>query len=316
MFLWTFVAFLIAALGSASAQSPGGAAPAAPGDFEYTLVRLPDSFGSNHVRVERANVHRDLAGRYRITGSDGQPVWRAFVRRKGTFAAIPVSGAIHASAHGIADDGTVVGRYSDTKGEHGFILSPSGEMTTVDAPGATATRMYDVGANGVISGSYKTTGLWQPAMWVRGTFTPLPAIAARLGADMAEGFGINDLGEVTGHYTLASEAKVPAGAKQKMYGFVYRDGAVVATLDFPGSGWMSCAFDSSTDREVVGHYVDTVRGGVSGFGWKDGRFFATLRVPGAVDTYPQTVLADGTFIGSAILPKEESAGFIATPRRR
>lgn len=309
------LALVLAGASGATGQSLDRVSPATPQDFRYEIIRLPESFGARRVFVERANAAGDLVGRYTILDNQ-QEVWRGFVRHQGSFATVHVEGAINTMARGINDERTIVGQYSDAKGDHGFIFSASRGFTKVDAPGATGTRMFDVANNGTISGSYKTAGLFQPAVWVGGTFTPLPAIAARLGADMAEGFGINQHGDVVGHFTRASEADVAPGGHQKMYGFVYRDGVVTATLDYPGSGWMSCAYGTSARGEVVGHYVDPVDGGVTGFVWKNGTFTARLRVDGAAETYPQSILPDGTLVGSAIMADQRRVGFIAVPRSR
>lgn len=287
----------------------------APQDYDYTLVRLPESYAATQIYLERANFRGDLVGRYMVGTLAGQKLWRGFVRRNGSFERIQIDGAVSTIPHSISDDGTIVGRYLDDKGEHGFIYSASHTVTRIDAEGATGTRLYDIAGSGIVSGSFKTTGKWQPALWTGGKFTALPAVPAALAADMAEAFGVNQHGHVVGHFTRASEAAAATGGHQKMYGFFYKDGVVSTTFDYPGSGWMSCAFDVSASGEVVGHYVDNVDGGVTGFVWKDGRFVARLRVPGARETYPQTILANGMLLGSAILSDEESVGFTAVPLR-
>jgi uncharacterized membrane protein len=132
-------------------------------------------------------------------------------------------------------------------------------------------------------------------------------VAADLGTNMAEVFGVNADGRVVGHFTKAGDPK--------MYGFDYKSGTPTISLTHPesgqGTGMMSCAWGIGAQGEVVGHYTDSVNGGVSGFIWNDGQFVGSLRVPGATETYPQAVTANHIVAGYAILASGERVGFSA-----
>jgi hypothetical protein len=154
---------------------------------------------------------------------------------------------------------------------------------------------------------------WQPAIWEKGVFTPLTGLTEELGADMAEGFGINVHGQVVGHFTGAGDF-YPGTSALKMYGFVYTKGQPTVTLNYPGSGIMSCAMAIGTGGEVVGHYTDiaTAAVAVSGFLWQKGSFAARLVVPGAIATYPTAITPSGVIAGYAALgrPNETGPGYI------
>lgn len=273
-------------------------------DFAYTLVRVPTSYGASATLVDRANKAGDVVGRYLVgTGTE----WHGFALRAGSFEKIDVAGASRTLPHGLNDVGDVVGRYFTGTVEHGFLYS-KGVYTSFDAPGASGTRFYDISAGGVIAGSYRIgTGSYLPATWVGGTFTPLTAMVTEIGASMAEGFGINAAGQVVGHFTRTGDPK--------MYGFLYTAGAATTTLEQPesgkGTGMMSCAWGIGLSGDVVGHYTDTVNGGVTGFIWNAGQFVGKLRVPGATETYPQSIASNGMIAGYAILASGERVGFTA-----
>jgi hypothetical protein len=272
-------------------------------DFAYTLVRVPASYVASATLVDRANKAGDVVGRYLVgTGTE----WHGFALRGGSFEKIDVTGASRTLPHGLNNAGDVVGRYFTGTLEHGFLYS-KGVYTTFDAPGSSGTRFYDISAGGTIAGSYRVgTGSYQPAIWVNGVFTPLSAMATAIGANMAEGLGINAAGDVVGHFTKAGDAK--------MYGFYYTASATT-TLEHPesgqGTGMMSCAFGIGPAGDIVGHYTDTVNGGVSGFIWNSGQFVGKLRVPGATETYPQAITSNGIIAGYAILASGERVGFTA-----
>lgn len=273
-------------------------------DFVYTLVRVPASYSASATLVDRVNKTGAVVGRYLVgTGTE----WHGFLLSADVFTKIDVTGASRTLPHGLNDAGDIVGRFFTGTVEHGFLYSV-GVYTSFDASGSSGTRFYDIGASGVIAGSYRVgTGSYQPAIWVTGTFTPLDAMVAELGANMAEGFGVNAEGRIVGHFTKAGDPK--------MYGFSYKSGTAATLLEHPesgqGTGQMSCAFGIGRDGEVVGHYTDTVSGGVTGFIWYAGQFVGKLRVPDANQTYPQAITSNGTVAGYAILASGERVGFTA-----
>jgi hypothetical protein len=295
-------------------------------DFEYTIIRHPDA--PTLTFLNRINTRGDVVGHY----FDGTR-WDGFLRRGEDYHRISYPESDETVANGINERGDVVGTYVGKDGIQAFLFS-DGEYQTLSAPAGYHTRAYDISSRGVIAGSYHTgSGKWQPAIWEKGVFTPLPVITQALGADMAEGFGINVHGQVVGHFTVAGEAPFPGTQNQKMYGFVYDRGQVIATLNVPGSGWMSCAFGIGVHGEAVGHYSDIAAPDVlvSGYVWRDGAYVARLVVPNpgaenplAMGTYPMASTPNGIIAGYAILadrtptggfePKER-VGFIAVQKK-
>lgn len=282
---------------------------AQPNDFDYEIVRHPDA---GNTFVNRINARGELAGDF--CAADGSWCW-GFVRRGDDYRTVAYPGSSFTFAYGLNERGDVVGVFGDATGEHAYIQS-RGEYRALPAPAGTQTRAYDIGASGIISGSYRgpSDAKWQPAIWGKdGSFTPLSRLVTALGADMAEGFGTNVRGEVVGHFTRAGDLDATTG-RQKMYGFVYTDGEVRATLDYPGSGWMSCGWGIGAEGTVLGHYVDLQEGGVTGYQWEDGRFTARLRVPGALNTFPQAITPAGAIAGWAFVPGTGRVGFVAQAR--
>jgi hypothetical protein len=280
--------------------------------FEYTLIRHPDA--PTRTWVNRMNTRGDIVGDVLIGGA-----WEGFLLRDGSYHRVAVEGATETYALGINERGDIVGYYVAGAGARAYILS-GGEYQTLPAPEGYRTRAYDIASNGVISGAYFTGTKMRPAIWERGEFKPLDEILTQLGADMAEGFGINTQGQVVGHFTLAGNPK--------MYGFVYDRGRISATLNYPGSGVMSCVWGVGVHGEAVGHYTDiaTETVAISGYMWRNGEYVARMVVPGAVGTFPQAITPNGAIAGYALLgtgartptgayPWTEAVGFIAVQKR-
>jgi hypothetical protein len=66
-------------------------------------------------------------------------------------------GTIWTLVTSINDSGTAVGYFEGTdEQDHGFIRSPSGQITVYDAPGALGTEIYDINDSGEMAGAYYT----------------------------------------------------------------------------------------------------------------------------------------------------------------
>ena len=70
-----------------------------------------------------------------------------------TFTPIDVPGAFFTEALGINPRGQIVGSYSDSTGEHGFLYD-RGVFTTIDPPGTSFTIARGINPSGQIVGSY------------------------------------------------------------------------------------------------------------------------------------------------------------------
>jgi probable HAF family extracellular repeat protein len=77
----------------------------------------------------------------------------------GSFTQIDVPGAIGLPitigtvASGINDAGQIVGSFSDSTGDHGF-LDVGGSFTQIDVPGATSTDVFGINDAGQIVGRF------------------------------------------------------------------------------------------------------------------------------------------------------------------
>ena len=71
-----------------------------------------------------------------------------------TFTTIDPPGAVVTAALGISPSGQIVGFYSDSTGEHGFLYD-RGVFTPIDVPGASDTRAVGINPSGQIVGYYR-----------------------------------------------------------------------------------------------------------------------------------------------------------------
>lgn len=271
-------------------------------DYRYTVIDVP---GAVVTQAFRMNARGDLVGNFQnSTGVHG------FLKRGNSYQTIDFPGAAATRARGINERGDIVGMYALGGRAHGFVLR-HGEFTTLDVPGAWQTVLWDINANGVISGEYQAVagGAWHAFVWRGGEFE----LIAIPGATMSAGFGVNLRGEVVGHYRLP-DASQPGGVS-KMYGFLWRDGEVTQ-LDYPVPNLMSCAQGIGDHGAAVGHYWEISSDIVYGYVWQDGAFAATLRVPGAWDTYPTSITPSGVVAGYHLDASFAVHGFIAEPLNR
>lgn len=280
--------------------APGaGFAAARVGDgYRYTTLQVP---GSTLTQAFRINAQGHVAGTYQ----DGTGV-HGFVRRGTSYQSIDFPGATATRVRGINERGDIVGMTNIGGKLHGFLLR-DGEFSLLDFPGAQQTGLWDINANGEISGEYQPAAgaQWQGFVWRAGTFTPLALPNAFLSA----GFGINQAGEVVGHVRFTQAGAAPT----KMFGFVWRDGAMAAKLDHPVTNGMSCSQGIGDHGVAVGHYSDLAAGKVYGYAWRDGEFVARLEVPDAPETYPTSITQAGTIAGYYWSSATGIRGFIAEP---
>jgi hypothetical protein len=135
---------------------------------------------------------------------------------------------------GIVADGSILGEYIDASGVyHGFLRSPSGAITTFDAPGAgPGQSTFPSGINSALTivGSYSDSSsvshgfLRSPG----GSFVTIDAPGAGTGAGQGTGaYDINTKGEIAGSY-YDSEGTA--------HGYVRSPGGTFTSFDAPGAG--------------------------------------------------------------------------------
>jgi probable HAF family extracellular repeat protein len=64
-----------------------------------------------------------------------------------------IGGLVGTQAYGINDEGQIVGNFSNSTGEHGF-LDVGGSFTQIDVPGATSTDVFGINDAGQIVGRF------------------------------------------------------------------------------------------------------------------------------------------------------------------
>jgi uncharacterized membrane protein len=289
------------------ALTAGGALPAAagaaaagpalePGDFDYTAIDYP---GATRTWVFGVNSESDVVGRY----LDGT-AWRGFMLRDGVFTTFTYPGAPKTTGLGVNSRGDIAGTFLDSGGKgHGFLLA-DGRFTEIAIDGGVDVYAYDINDSGVVLGRYEDvdTHEWVNFLWRDGKHVtlPLPTVA------WAEAVGLNDRGEVVGHFVKAGDDT------NHMIGFLYWKGSFTA-VDYPQANAMACFQGISDTGDVVGH----VQLGQIVYGtiWAKGTFAGTLRVPGAKGTYPHGMTPSGVVAGYSVDVSGYQHGFVASRKR-
>jgi hypothetical protein len=269
--------------------------------YQYSVLHFP---GATWTRAYRMNTRGDVVGIK--VDQDGM---HGFLRRGDRYEDITYPDAVMTHPYGINERGDIVGNYMPESGvNRGFMLS-RGRFTELNVPGANGTVLWDINARGEISGEYQAVpgGPWHAFTWRNGEF----AFLAIPDGTMSAGFGINNDGDVVGHYRLPAAG----GGVTKMFGFIWRNGEVTH-LDYPVPNAMSCAMGISM-HAVVGHYQDSSNNIVYGYVWQDGAFTATLRVPEAAQTFPTSITPSGAIAGYHWDAAANNwRGFVATPQNQ
>ena len=209
-----------------------------------------------------------------------------------------VPGAQLTKAIGIVEGGLVFGLYLDSSHtRHGFLRSPDGRITTIDAPNAVGDTVPEgLNAFGVSSGLYQDSSGTEHS-WVRGRdgefleFDPP-------GATQSEASNVNAFGVVSGDFYDANTVS---------YGYVRSPGGHFEVYDVPGMGTdpgsgegvNADAFTGmnifgentgfyTTDLTYIGHgYVRAPNGQIT-----------TFDAPNSPQgTYPSSINAEGTIVG-------------------
>jgi hypothetical protein len=121
---------------------------------------------------------------------------------------VPGSGAYpDVNPYGINDAGTIVGYYTEDLGNTDLIrgfIDTNGSFTFVDVPNATATVLTGIDDAGDLVGYYGVGSATYAFTDVGGVITTLNVPNAAPNSTLA--FGINDLGDVTGHTTDTTQS--------------------------------------------------------------------------------------------------------------
>jgi hypothetical protein len=163
------------------------------------------------------------------------------------------------------------------------LCSAQYNFTSVDYPGAAATRLVGLNDHFDIVGNYTLPGGVRHAMlFSKGQFTALDPDGI-LGTHTSAANQISNRGHISGWYI--DEAG--------RHGYVLRDG-VIETINYPGADFTQV--NGVTDNDtVIGHFRGS-DGNFHGFVLKEGTF-TQIDFPGATDTFPFYMNARGDIAG-------------------
>lgn len=173
--------------------------------------------------------------------ASGQDRWNSgFIVFDAPNSGAPVCAPFGCGTYGYATNswGTIVGYYIDPNNiSHGFLRSPDGHFTTIDAPGATLTNslgegIYAMSINdqGEVAGQFLDSNLIYHGFirYPDGRLSFFDVKGAGTGQNQGTvGEGINSEGDVSGYYIDANGAG---------HGFVRSCDGVITTFDAPGAG--------------------------------------------------------------------------------
>ncbi len=166
----------------------------------------------------------------------------------------------------------------------------AGRFTTVDVPGATATRLFAINDYGVAVGRYESAG--RTHGFVRSATGELATIDFP-GAGFTVAGALNNRGDIVGWYTLPV-------APAFRHGFLLQDGQFT-TFDPPGSTFTN-ALGINDRGDIVGRFCTSSvcrqpgNGDFRGFLLRDAEF-TILDVPGSIETNAWKVNDRGDIVG-------------------
>jgi hypothetical protein len=212
--------------------------------------------------------------------------------------------------------GAIVGYYTDANVvAHGFLRTPSGHITSFDAPEAgqgfgldQGTVAYSINDLGVIAGLVQdSTSVYHG--FVRssdGSFTDFDAPGAGTGANQGTfAFNINLDGATAGVYVDASNVQ---------HGFVRSRNGEITSFDPTGSIYTMVCEETCLNVEgaITGYYSDA-SGIIHGFLREPDGNFTTLDAPGAVQlTIGASINLEGAITGYFLDSSNVAHGFVRT----
>ena len=181
----------------------------------------------------------------------------------------------------------------------GVNYAEAGTLTTIDAPGAIETWLWDISGNNIIGRSWSPTSGYQTFLYNQGTWTTLDIPGVSLvGID-----GSNIIG--------GSDA--PIGQSQ---GVLYNLSTTsLTTLNYPGA--VTTGLYGISGNNIVGGYQNASDQDPSDYFWYyhgcfyNGTTWAAVNMPGALYTWPNGI--DGNnIVGEYYDASYQGHGFLAT----
>jgi len=194
----------------------------------------------------------------------------------------PATGILGQAATAIDDRGRIIGSYqlNSSATLHGFVLeNDSFETLDVSPLGGT---LRGINKHGEISGFLSD----QNGLHAFRYFSGITTVIDVPGANLTEGTGLNDKGQIVGDYRDPTNSNI-------FHGFVYENGYFI-TLDFPGAS--ATAPSSINNRgQIVGFFLNA--SGFHGFLFDSG-LYTSIDMPGALFTNPLSINDHGVIVGS------------------
>jgi hypothetical protein len=188
-----------------------------PGYFEsngkFVTYNLPTAAPGGETSVDALNLFGSFCG---FTGDPPFTQINTFIVMAGKVNVFAVHGSTDSYCESINDEGFAAGSWHDSAGvSHGWVRNPfNGEITTIDAPGAATmlgtapctlgqtagTVVFGINDFGVIIGHFWDTSYNEHgfALYPNGKFVQIDVP----GATATSGGAVNNLGQVTGHYSI------------------------------------------------------------------------------------------------------------------
>ena len=266
----------------------------------YTAIDFP---GSTLTTTRGINNHGDIVGAYRTV-----PPRHVFEIENGQYIPLAqntILGTHLSEAFKINNRGDVIGSYVDDAGfSHGFLLSKSGNLTTIDFPGANDTYARGINDSGTVVGQWDlldSSGnvlIVHGFIWKDGNLTQFDFP----GAGDTYLFGVNARGDLVGGWDPAITSSLEHGfvcTKQQCRSF---------DVPIPGAP-ATQAEDVNASGQIAGAYSDA-SGAVHGF-LKAEDDFTFLDFPGAVFTNAWGINSAGQIVGNYNNADGTVHGFLA-----
>jgi probable HAF family extracellular repeat protein len=223
------------------------------------------------------------------------------VRDNGGFTTIDAPGAVaYTVVFGIDESGQTVGGYVDGQGTLHGLLRDHDKFTVIDFPGARATLVARVNAQGQMVGAYSqeanavATDLPHGFLLKDGVFTRIDVP----GAVRTQPFDINNHGQIVGEYV---------DAQGRSHGFLL-DNGVFTTIDAPDAR-ATIATDIDDSGRIVG-ISGAAAGAARGFLRSPDGGFAPIAVPNGAQTYPFGINNHGQVVGRYVPVRGSVRGFL------
>ena len=260
-----------------------------------------------------------------------------------SFSSVDLPGAVDTKFRGINNAGTIVG-WTDNGGccGTGFIRAANGVVQSVTIPGSVnISEIYGIAQHGQVSGSYYDGAkLWGYTLWGQNFARIDPGAPNDIFA-----FGLNDIGQVVGSYSLDGGAtslgfvKTPSGYASIDLGSDHQTavrgidaggrivgnfsdaglwhgfeltGATLRQIDVPAPG-TGFTFANGTNNagDVVGWWQDANSAGSAYI--EHGGVVTSFNMPGAAFTIANAVNDHGVIVGEWGDAQNLIHGFVATP---